>query len=141
MPDNIKTQQEIWEEAQMALTAWGKLLIASGELIKPEKCFYYLIVYVWNKNVSLAYAEMNPTDTLCVTQSSGHSIPIEQTPVDVSKLTLGVWTNPLGDCSNQLMVIHNKIEVWTNRLTAGKLPANWAWISYFYQLCPQMHWS
>ena len=72
------------------MTAWGNLLIASGGLLKPEKCFYYLIAYVWNKNGSWAYAEMNPTDTLCVPQSSGHSILIEKIPVNVSKLTLGV---------------------------------------------------
>ena len=80
-------------------------------------------------------------DTLLVPQSSGHGIPIEQIPVDVYKLTLGVWTNPSGDCSIQLMVIHNKIEVWTTRLTAGKIPANWAWVSYFYQLCPQVKYG
>ena len=66
---------------------------------------------MWNKNGSWAYAEMNPTDTLCVPQSSGHSILIEKIPVDVSKLTLGVWTNPSEDFSKQLMVIHDKIEV------------------------------
>ena len=99
MSDNIKTRQEIWEETQRALTDWGKILISSGGLIKLEKCFYYLIACVWNKNGYWAYAERNPTDTLCVPQSSGHSTPIEQIPVDVYKLTLGVWTNPSGDCS------------------------------------------
>ena len=51
MSDNIKTRREIWEEAQRALTAWGKLLIASGDILKPEKCFYYLIAYAWGKTV------------------------------------------------------------------------------------------
>ena len=60
------------------MTNWGELLIASGGILNPEKCFYYLIAYVWNKNGSWAYAEMNPTDTLCVPQSSGHSILIEK---------------------------------------------------------------
>ena len=123
------------------MTAWGKLLIASGGIFKQEKRFYYLIAYMWNKNGSWFYAEMNPTETLRVPQSSGHSIPIYQIPFDVSKLALGVWKNPLGDCSKQLMVIHYKIEVCTNRLTAVKLPANWAWVSYFYQLFPQVKYG
>ena len=84
---------------------------------------------------------MNPTDTLRVPQSSGNSIPIEQVPVDVSKWTLGVGTNPFGDCLKQLMVIHEKIEVWTNILTAGIIPANWAWVSYFQQLYPQVKYG
>ena len=39
------------------------------------------------------------------------------------------------------MVIHDKIEVWTNRLPAVKLPDNWAWVSYFYQLCPRVKYG
>ena len=54
MSDNIKTRREIWEEAQRALTAWEKLLISSRGLLKLDKCFYYLIAYVWNKNGSWA---------------------------------------------------------------------------------------
>ena len=41
----------------------------------------------------------------------------------------------------QLMVIHDKIKVWTNRLTAGKLPTDWACVSYFYQLCPRVKYG
>ena len=39
------------------------------------------------------------------------------------------------------MAIHDKIEVWTNRLTSGKLPTNWAWFRYFYQLCPRVKYG
>ena len=28
-----------------------------------------------------------------------------------------------------------------NRLTAGKLPAKWAWVSYFHQLWPKLHFG
>lgn len=36
MSENIKPRQEIWEEAQRPLTVWGKLLIATGGMLKPE---------------------------------------------------------------------------------------------------------
>ena len=36
MYENIKLGQEIWEEAQRPLTVWGKLLIATGGMLKPE---------------------------------------------------------------------------------------------------------
>ena len=39
------------------------------------------------------------------------------------------------------MVIQDKVEVWTNRFTSGKIPANWAWVRYFYQLCPRVKYG
>ena len=38
---------DLWSESKEACTAWGKLLIATGGMLKPEKCFYYLINYEW----------------------------------------------------------------------------------------------
>ena len=140
-PTISKPDDKYGRRHKRALAAWGKILIASGGILNLEKCFYYLIEYVWNKNGPWAYTEMNPTDTLNVPQLSEHSILIEHISVDVSKLTLGVWTNPLRDYSKHLMVIHNNIEVWTNRLTARKVPAIWTWVRYFNQLCPRVKYG
>ena len=47
---------------------------------------------------------------------------------------LGIWTNPAGDGDKQLEVMEATIGTWTSRLKAGRLPAKWAWVSYFHQL-------
>ena len=41
----IRSSYDLWEEPQGALTGWGKLLIATGGMLKPEKYFYYMIDY------------------------------------------------------------------------------------------------
>ena len=51
---------------------------------------------------------------------------IDQLPVTKSKKTLGVWMNPAGDCSKQVEVMREITGKWATRLSAGRLPAQWA---------------
>ena len=32
---------------QSSINNWGKLMIATGGSLKPEKCFFYLISFTW----------------------------------------------------------------------------------------------
>ena len=45
MDECIKSGYDLWYKTQEATTAWGKLLIATGGALKPEKCFYYVVDY------------------------------------------------------------------------------------------------
>ena len=140
MDECVKSSIDIWDDSQGALTAWGKLLIATGGMLKPEKCFYYFVDYEWQDDGSWVYSDMVDWELL-VPQSDGSETPIEQLPVDESKKTLGIWTNPAGDCTKQLEIIRGKVEKWTDRLQAGKLPSKWAWVSYFHQLWSQLRYG
>lgn len=45
MRECLRSPYNLWQESQGALTAWGKLLIATGGMLKPEKCFFYMVDY------------------------------------------------------------------------------------------------
>ena len=53
--DQDKTAAEAHEDLQASVNSWGKLLIASGGSLKPEKCFLYLISFFWNSIGKWAY--------------------------------------------------------------------------------------
>ena len=53
--DQDQTAAEAHEDLQASVNSWGKLLIASGGSLKPEKCFLYLISFVWNSSGKWAY--------------------------------------------------------------------------------------
>lgn len=54
-------EEESLEEAhaalQASLTSWSQLLIATGGALKPEKCFYYIISYTWDRKGGWKYAQ------------------------------------------------------------------------------------
>ena len=53
--DQYQTAAEAHKDLQASVNIWGKLLIASGGSLKPEKYFLYLISFVWNSSGKWAY--------------------------------------------------------------------------------------
>ena len=53
--DQYQTAEEAHEDLRASVNSWDKLLIASGGSLKPEKCFLYLISFVWNSSGKWAY--------------------------------------------------------------------------------------
>ena len=140
MHECLRTPMDVWDESQQALDAWGKLLISTGGMLKPDKCFYYLMDFEFADDGSWQVVDVVSPDLL-VPQMGGQSAPIRQRPATDSQKTLGLWTNPAGDCSKQLAVIKDKVADWTDRLAGGKLPARWGWVSYSTQLWARLRYG
>ncbi len=79
--------------------------------------------------------------TLTVPLSDGTDAEIKHLKVTESEKTLGIWTNPAGDCTDQLTKLREHLEKCTNRLAAGRLSSRWAWVSYYQQLCAKLHYG
>ena len=92
-----------------------------------------MVDYVWQVDGTWTYSSMVEAEQLLVPGIDDKATPIKQLPVTTSKKTLGVWTNPAGDCMRQLEVLLEKITTWTGRLSSGKLPVKWAWVSFYHQ--------
>ena len=52
MEEGLRSSRDLWCETQSASTSWGKLLLATGGALKPEKCFYYMLEYEWHADGS-----------------------------------------------------------------------------------------
>jgi len=57
------------------------------------------------------------------------------------KKTLGIWTNPVRECDNQLEVLEQTVVTWRGRLEVGRLSAKWAWVSYFHQFWAKLKYG
>ena len=141
MRAGLRNLGELWQECQDATTAWGELLISTGGALKPPKSFYYLIDYEWEADGTWTYTDTVDLPPLTVPLPDGTSQPINCLPPDESKKTLGIHTNPAGLCQRQLDHFHDALKEWTNRLSIGKLPAKWAWVSYLQQLWPRLRYG
>ena len=140
MRECLRTPRELWLESQGALTAWGHLLIATGGMLKPDKCFYYLVDFEFQADGSWQAVDI-VAPPLQVPQKDGRTAPISQLPHTESRKTLGLWTNPAGDCAKQLEVLQDKLARWVSRLEDGRLPAKWAWVSYTMQLWSKLRYG
>jgi hypothetical protein len=94
----IESAAEAHERFQEAVINWGKLLIATGGALKPEKCLYYLISFKWKADGTWLYDqnELHPHFTLSVPMVGGFQEEIEHLPISKAIKTLGFMTCPSG---------------------------------------------
>jgi hypothetical protein len=55
---NMHAEESIFDvhaAIQWAIANWGRLLIATGGTLKPEKCFYHLIDFAWTQKGGWQY--------------------------------------------------------------------------------------
>ena len=140
MEPDCHVHGDLWRQSREACETWGGLLIATGGMLKPEKCHYYMWDHRWNGQ-EWESCDVRHIGGLCVPLADGASAPIDQLPCTRSKKTLGLHTNPAGNCRKHLDVLQDKIQVWTERLSNGRLPSRWGWVSYHLQLWPSLRFG
>jgi len=59
----VETKLQAFEGLQQSIINWGKLLIATGGALKPDKCSYSLVSFRWKKEGTWAY-EDNESDNM-----------------------------------------------------------------------------
>jgi hypothetical protein len=114
---------EVHTAIQSAIANWGKLLIATGGSLKPEKCFYHMIDFAWTCKGGWQYI-MHHKDqgtAVFVPLPDGTMAPISHLAVDDAQKTLEVVTCPSGNSAGGLRQMKEKATKWFNSLTAGRL--------------------
>ena len=128
-------------KAQQGVTHWGRLLIATGGALKPEKCKWTVHDMVPQEDGTWEYRTINsglPTDEnddvdvdpedalrtmrLTVPQASGDAVAIEQLMHSEAVENLGLFTRPDGVNEPHLNQVREKIEKWTEQIRSGDLP-------------------
>jgi hypothetical protein len=115
--------------AQNNLDKWAELLIATGGVLNPEKCYWYMVSYVCRKG------EWEYDDTklyeLTIILPDGTCKAITQLCVMDSRKMLGVWSFPNGSDNKHLQeVVIKKTTKWVGKLKNSHLPVHLAWKAY-----------
>jgi hypothetical protein len=123
---------------QHSIENWGKLLIATGGCLKPDKCFFHLMDFAWTKKGGWQYVVHHEdiTATITVPMPDGTMSPITHQAVDNAQKTLGVVTCPSGNSKGSLLQMKKKTQKWLDSLTAGRLHCQMMWFSVDHQLWP-----
>jgi hypothetical protein len=114
-------EEETVEEAHAALQAavdsWSYLLIATGGALKPEKCFYYIFRFTWDRKGKVSYSNNadDPRFEVTVKLPDGSNAPIAHLNVDKELITLGVASCPSGKSESVLKATKDKALKWANQ--------------------------
>jgi hypothetical protein len=100
-----ETVDKVHKEIQASVNSWGNLLIATGGVLQPAKCFYSIISFEWRAGMwqypdNTARGEFGVNVPL----PRGKEAPIAHKNIDHAEKTLGAMTSPDG---NSAASIHN----------------------------------
>jgi hypothetical protein len=134
--DDDKTIFETHAALQCTIKNWGKLLIATGGTLKPEKCFFHLIDFQWTWQGGWQYIGHHEDETAAVFVPLPNSLtaPIQHRAVDNAQKTLGIITCPSGNSTGSLTQMKEKTKKWLDALTSGRLHCHMMWFSVDHQL-------
>jgi hypothetical protein len=143
---NMERNELVWEvrrSLQQSIDNWGKLLIATGGSLKPEKCFYHLLDFAWLEKGGWQYIAHHEDGQASITvpMPDGTAAPISHKAVDNAQKMLGVVTCPSGSSSGSLHQMKEKTQKWLDSLTAGKLHRWMMWFSVDRQLWPSVKYG
>ena len=120
-----QTAEGAHEDLQESVNSWENLLIASGGSLKlkPEKCFFYLMSFVWDSNGKWAYESNECKDEyrLGVPLPDSSMAEIYHLSVHTAMETLGVFTCPSGDPVTQFLIMLQKGQKWIDRALESHL--------------------
>ena len=99
------------------------MLIVTGWSLKPAKCFYHLISFLWKPDGTWVYAanETRQDLQIWVPQSDDSMAEIVHLGVNQASKTLGSMTCPSGDPAKVLMRISDKAQAWIDDAKNSKL--------------------
>ncbi len=131
---NMDTEESIVEvhaAIQRSIENWGRLLIATGRTLKPEKCFYHLIDFTWTQKGGWQYITHHEDEgtALFVPLPDGTMAPVSHLAVDNAQKTLSVTTCPSRNSAGSLHQMKGKAKKWFDSLMAGRLHCRMMWFS------------
>jgi hypothetical protein len=95
--------QEVHVALQRSIENWGKLLVATGGSLKPDKCFFHLLDFAWTKKGGWQYLAHHKDETAVrVPMPDSTVAPITHRAVDDAQKTLGVVMCPSGNSKGSL---------------------------------------
>jgi hypothetical protein len=95
--------EDFLQLVQSATNDWAGLVHATGGLLKPQKCFWYMLSWILKKGKApLKTLYELPQNPLYIPQPEGTRVPIELKAISDPEKKLGVFTCPMGNFPTML---------------------------------------
>ena len=115
---------------------------ATGDLLKPSKCFWYMLSWRWVKGEpTLKRLPTVSSTPLRIPQPDGNPVPIPLRPIDHQEKKLGVWTTACGDFGYHVEQIKKNGIKWATKMKSGSCPPRVVWLGLKHQLYPQLSYG
>jgi hypothetical protein len=151
--DRDETVEDAHAAIQNSVNSWGNLLIATGGALKPEKCFYSILLFEWVRR-KWRYRDNSIYGSYGVTvplPRGGSAAPAHH-PVSHAEKTLGALTSVDGSSAGAILKMQEKAQCailkmqekaqqWVIAARNGHLHYRNVWFSLGVQFWPRAGYS
>ena len=116
------------------ILVWRGALLPSGGKLRPEKCYWYAIYYIW-ANGLWSYGTTIDLEII-LPNDDGQNVSIKQLPVTKAMEVVSVWVRPDGNCLRQKEKLIGKTTTFTARLNDKYIDKNLLWMGVQQILYP-----
>jgi hypothetical protein len=131
--------EDVHHTIQESVNSWGNLLIATGRVLQPSKCFYSIILFEWT-NGKWKYAKNNIGSDFIITVPllGGRKAAISHKGISHAEKTLRATTSPDGNSSASIEMMRDKAQQWINNVRSGHLYQRNIWFLLKVQFWPRV---
>ena len=121
------------------MLCWEKTLEITGGALKPSKCYWYLVDFMWKQGEWFYRSTSNQSCRIVGDNGTGHII--RSLPVEESKEIMGVWQNLIGDNTCQIDALITKHSILIQRVRTSDLSRRVVWRSFLGVLWSSIRYS
>ncbi len=115
------------ESTQQAVSDWEESLRATGGLLVPAKCKFFVVRHKWVSNNWIIEDKIDSDINLEILDDAGQSHSIQQVSATSSELALGIMFSPSGNMEAETAYLRDKANVWAEKARTGHLTHAEAW--------------
>ena len=128
-----------------SLTAqwWEKLLHATGGKLELQKCFFYMMYWVFNSEGEARLLSKNdtPSEVTITDSETGETVHITQQDCNVAHKTLGAMETPSGDYKPEVARLLAKSKSIAQKISTASINSSEARIIYRSMYIPSINYS
>ena len=116
------------ESTQRAVTDWEDALKATGGLLVPHKCKFFVVEHKWTNDKWEIVHEIHREEVeLRIQDDEGQSHPIHQVSALTSELAVGIMFSPSGNMEAEAKYLKEKAMTWADKVRGSQLSQKEAW--------------
>jgi len=138
--DESNDEKLVSQKMQNSLQLWHGLLQATGGDLVPEKCFWYLIDFKWNKNRWQYMKWQDQEHELKILRTDGSKVTIPRLDTSKARRTLGVRLAPDGNNQAEFLHLREESTHWKDRMMKANLPRSAADFALRQVLMPKLRY-
>ncbi len=137
-----KSVDEVHDAIQNSVNSWGNLLIATGGVLQPSKCFYSIISFKWDNGLwKYVNNSLKGEFGITVLLPRGSEAAIDHKSVNHAEKNFGAMTSPDGNSAASLRMIQEKAQQWINTVRNGHLHCRNVWFLLKVQFWPRISYG